>query len=72
MRQIEIGSQAWTSLLDEIQNKFNPGDLIPHEWLKHKFTLEKLRYEDFEGTEDFIQGLQVQQFAYMTLIDSLR
>lgn len=72
MRQIEIGSQAWTSLLDEIQNKFKPGDLIPHEWLKHKFTLEKLRYEDFEGTEDFIQGLQVQQFAYMTLIDSLR
>lgn len=72
MRQIEIGSQAWTSLLDEIQNKFNPGDLIPHEWLKHKFTLEKLRYEDFEGTDDFVQAIQMQQFAYMTLIDSLR
>lgn len=72
MKQIEIGSQAWTSLLDEIQNKFNPGDLIPHEWLKHKFTLEKLRYEDFEDTDDFVQAIQMQQFAYMTLIDSLR
>lgn len=72
MKQIEIGSEAWTSLLDEILNGFDPGDLISHKWLKHKFTLEKLRYEDYEGTEAFVYAIQMQQFAYMTLIDSLR
>ena len=72
MKQIEIGSQAWTSLLDEIIGKFEAGTLIAHDWLKHKFTLERLRYEDFESTEDFVKAIQMQQFSYMTLVDTLR
>lgn len=72
MKQIEIGSEAWNSLLNEVLDKFNPGDLISHKWLKHKFALKKLCYEDYEGTEEFVYAIQMQQFAYMTLIDSLR
>lgn len=72
MKQIEINSEAWCSLLDEIQSKFEAGCLIPHDWLKHKFTLERLHYEDFESTEDFVKAIQMQQFAYMTLVDTLR
>lgn len=40
MKQIEINSEAWISLLDEVVNKFEAGTLIPHDWLKRKFTLE--------------------------------
>nr|DAF41314.1 MAG TPA: hypothetical protein [Caudoviricetes sp.] len=72
MRQIEVNSQAWVSLIDEILNGFTTGILIPHEWLKHKFTLEAIRYEDYDSTEDFIKAIQMQQFAYMTLVDTLR
>lgn len=72
MKQIEINSEAWISLLDEVVNKFEAGTLIPHDWLKRKFTLEKLRYEDFENTEDFVRAIQMQQFAYMSLVDTLR
>lgn len=72
MKQIEINSEAWISLLDEIINKFEAGTLIAHDWLRHKFTLEKLHYEDFESTEDFVKAIQMQQFAYMTLVDTLR
>lgn len=72
MKQIEINSDAWHSLVDEIICKFKPGELISHEWLKSRFTLEVLDFDNYENSNDFIQALQLQQFAYMSLIDTLR
>ena len=28
--------------------------------------------KDFDNTEDFIEAIQMQQFSYMTLVDTLR
>ena len=72
MRQIEVNSYAWLSLLDDIATNYSDGKLISHEWLNEKFGLKRLIIEDFETTEDFIKGLQMQQFSYMTLVDTLR
>lgn len=72
MRQIEVNSEGWVSLLNEIQNNFSDGSLISHEYLKKKFTLENLSYEDYSSVNDFVNAIQQQQFAYMTLIDTLR
>lgn len=72
MRQIEVNSDAWVSLIEEIVTNYSDGKLISHEWLKDKFGLKQLLIEDFENTEDFIKGLQIQQFSYMTLVDTLR
>ena len=72
MKQIEINSEAWTSLFEEIRDNFGDGTLIPHRWLKSKFFFEKLNKDDFQSTEDFIEAIQMQQFAYLTLVDTLR
>lgn len=72
MRQIEIGSDAWMSLIGEIVSNYSDGELIPHDWLKTNFGLKKLNYADFDCQEDFEKAIQVQQFSYMTLVDTLR
>lgn len=72
MKQIEKGTPEWCSLLSEITEVFNPGELISHEWLKSQFRFEKLEISDFDSTEDFICALQSLQFAYMGAVDTLR
>ena len=72
MKQIEVYSEAWVSLLSEIAEQYADGNLITHEWLKDKFGLKELKLEDFDSVEEFVKGLQYQQFAYMTLVDTLR
>ena len=72
MRQVEIGSDAWVSLLGEIASNYADGTLIPHEWLKHKLGIKQLRPEDFASIDDFVEGLKRQQFTYMSMIDKLR
>lgn len=71
-RIIEVGSDGWMSLLNEIVEQFGDGKLIPHDWLKTKFGLKKLSLKDFNAVEDFLKGLEIQQFAYMSLVDKLR
>lgn len=71
-KEIEIGSDAWVSLLAEIAANYSDGTLISHEWLRHKFGLKELALEDFDTTEDFIGGLKRQQFTYMSMVDKLR
>ncbi|WP_165020630.1 hypothetical protein [Dysgonomonas sp. ZJ279] len=72
MRHIEINSDSWLSLIEEIINTYNPGDTISHKWLKDKFHLRKPRFKDYNNEEDFIHGLDIYSFDYMTLIDTLR
>ena len=72
MKQIEVNSEGWCSLIRTIASDYADGKLIPHEWLRRKFGLENLRMKDFDNTEDFIEAIQMQQFSYMTLVDTLR
>lgn len=71
-KEIEIGSDAWVSLLAEIAANYSDGTLIPHEWLRCKFGLKPLKLEDFDTVDDFIEGLKRQQFTYMSMVDKLR
>lgn len=70
--KIKIGSDGWFSLLGEISARYADGSLIQHEWLKNKFGLKKLSLKDFETVDDFLKGVETQQFAYMSLVDRLR
>lgn len=69
---IEVGSDAWSGLLSEIVANYGDGKLIQHEWLKDKFGLKKLSLKDFETVDDFLKGIEIQQFSYMTLVDKMR
>ena len=71
-RIIEVGSDGWLGLLAEIADKFGDGSLIKHEWLKEKFGLKELALEDYETVSDFLKAIEIQQFAYMSLVDKLR
>ena len=71
-RIIEVGSDGWLGLLGEIADKFGNGSLIKHEWLKDKFGLKELAIEDYETVSDFLKAIEIQQFAYMSLVDKLR
>jgi len=69
---IEVGSDGWTSLMGEIASTYGDGNLIKHEWLKEKFGLKVLVLNDFETVSDFLKAIEIQQFAYMSLVDKLR
>ena len=69
---IEVGSDGWTSLMGEIASTYGDGNLIKHEWLKEKFGLKGLVLNDFETVSDFLKAIEIQQFAYMSLVDKLR
>ena len=71
-RIIEVGSDGWLGLLSEIADKFGDGSLIKHEWLKDKFGLKELSLEDYETISAFLKAIEIQQFAYMSLVDKLR
>jgi hypothetical protein len=64
--------QGWCNLADEIANRFGGGELIPHEWLRKRFGIAELNYEDFEDQAEFIKALQEQQFSYMACVEKLR
>ncbi|MGN1217134.1 MAG: hypothetical protein ACI4TD_04070 [Phocaeicola sp.] len=72
MKLIEVNSEAWVSLLDEISKSYSDGELISHDWLKQMFGLGKIELSDYENIEEFLKALQMQQFAYMQLIETLR
>ena len=64
--------QGWLNLVDEISSRFSGGELIPHEWLKKRFGIAELDFNDFESQGEFIKALQEQQFAYMACVEKLR
>ena len=72
MELLEKDSEGWFALLAEIANNYSDGRLIPHEWLRWKFGLKELNIEDFPSVKDFVEGIRLQQFAYMSFIDALR
>lgn len=69
---IEVGTDGWFNLLEEISVKFGSGNLILHEWLKDKFGFKKPELSKYESVDDFLKAVELQQFAYMSLVDKLR
>ena len=72
LEEMKIGSQSWVDFQTEIIEKFAAGETIEHDWLKSKFNFKELKFSEFDNELDFIKTLQLQQFAYMSLIDALR
>jgi len=69
---IEVGSDGWMSLLGMVAENYSDGSLIKHEWLKEKFGMKALLLNEFETVSDFLKAIEIQQFAYMSLVDKLR
>lgn len=63
---------GWSSFVAEIAANFGDGNLISHEYLKSKFGLSEIRFEDYEDVNEFLTAIDEQQWAYMTCIDALR
>ena len=68
----KIGEEQWKRLMADIVQKFEPGELISHEYLKRCFLIEEPDFEDFETQTEFIEAVQLLQFEYMSLIEKLR
>lgn len=64
--------EGWWLFIHKLAEEFGEGKLISHEWLYKQFGLEKLEVRDFKSTEEFVQALQLQQFAYMSVVDAVR
>lgn len=56
----------------EIISNYDAGTLIPHEWLKKKCGLKTPDFNEYASVTDFLEAVKMQQFNYMTFIDSLR
>lgn len=72
MELLKQDSEGWYALLAEIANNYSDGTLIPHEWLREKLGLKELKIDDFDSVKDFVEGIKIQQFAYMSFIDAIR
>lgn len=72
MEVLKQDTEGWYALLSEIANNYSDGTLIPHEWLKEKLGLKELSIEEFDSVADFVEGLKIQQFAYMSFVDDIR
>lgn len=66
------GSESWENFKIEILEKFAHGEIIAHEWLRDRFSFKELDITNFANTPDFVRALDLQRFAYMSLVDTLR
>lgn len=68
----KFGEDEWVTLTNNIVERFEPGVLISHEYLKKIFYLIEPKIEDFKDQYEFIETIKLIQFEYMTLVDKLR
>ena len=69
----ELTNEVLGAFEEEFVASFDEGQLIPHKWLKEKFGLPKLAFEDYDKDVDaYIEAIQLQQFTYMAMVDKLR
>lgn len=64
--------EGWADFLESLAEEYGNGKLISHDWLKEQFGLKKCNLKDFDSVEDFVKALEVQQFAYMQIVDAVR
>lgn len=72
---MQLNTDVWHVLVDEIVTIFAPGDLIPHEWLHEKFGIDDFRkasLEDYKNIEALVDAVKRSEFEYMFLVEALR
>ena len=72
MENNKVGDFSFCSLEEEILSTFKDGQLISHEWMKSKFGIIPLCWDDYKDVQKLFQAKDKQQFDYMTLVDKLR
>ena len=69
----ELTSEVLGQFEEELVASFDEDQLISHKWLKEKFGLPKLSFENYDKNVDaYIEAIQLQQFTYMAMVDKLR
>ena len=68
----EDTKNGFEGLEEEILSTFKDGQLISHEWMKSKFGITPLCWDDYKDVQKLFQAKDKQQFDYMTLVDKLR
>jgi hypothetical protein len=68
----KLGKAEWEKLIDKLSEKFEPGELISHDYLKRVLFIDNPKFEDFETQSEFVEALNLVQFEYMSLVDKLR
>lgn len=69
----ELTSEVLGQFEEELVANFDEDQLISHKWLKEKFGLPKLSFEDYgKDVNAYIEAIQLQQFTYMAMVDKLR
>ena len=73
-RLLKIGftTEGWEQFLKSLAEDYGDGKLISHEWLKEQFGLKKCILKDYESVDEFVKALEMQQFAYMQIVDAVR
>ena len=69
---LKTGTDAWEDFKAEIASSFKPGAIITHDFLKSKFNFKQASFSDYADEAQFVMAVELQQFAYMSLIDALR
>lgn len=68
----KIGEKEWQDLMLILVERYKPGELITHDYLKKLFMLENPVFADYNSQDEFVEALNLVQFEYMTVIDKLR
>ena len=69
----ELTSEVLGQFEEELVANFDENQHISHKWLKEKFGLPKLSFEDYgKDVNSYIEAIQLQQFTYMAMVDKLR
>lgn len=68
----EIEGARVKEVMEEVIRIFDAGHLIPHEWLKKRFEIKRLRFDTFGNEREYDRARDKQEFDYLFYIDELR
>lgn len=68
----ETKDELLSGLIEDIITNHSDGSLISHEWLRKRSGIETPIISEYADTKEFLEVFQVSQFAYMSLVDSIR
>lgn len=61
-----------SEIASQIADCYSDGTLIKHEWLKKKCGYKLPEFSDYDNVADFLEAVNLQQFAYMGFVDAIR
>lgn len=68
----ENKDELLSGLIEDILANHSDGSLISHEWLRKRSGIEIPIISEYSDTKEFLEVFQASQFAYMSLVDSIR